>query len=188
MTVFSYQSQQKPQCWGNQAVHNAENRECSRCSFQLTCRDEIVKLGANRFPQQQYGQSYGGAPFAPPRPVQQTPQMQQQQQIHVLPPQQPAYYIPQQMNYQNPYQNYGGGPRVASPQVVNGVPPFTYGWIQDPLHGSIGHYGMPVRVQQPGETFGQRVVKNAALSMGESFLMQLVFALRQTYLPPGGKG
>jgi hypothetical protein len=71
-------------------------------------------------------------------------------------------------------------PAVAATQAV----PYGYGWTPDPLYYSIHAAPPPLRPQFQGETFFERVVKNAALGMMESFFKEMFMAVRQTFWQP----
>ena len=152
----------RPSCWGHANIFNADNRECSRCSFQNSCRDEIVKIGQN--------QSQSRPFFTNPPVINRTTHQPQ-----------PAFYNRPtgQTTVQNQIYN---PPQVQHTQNQQVIEPYTYGWIPDPLQHGIP--SVPVRVQLPGETFGQRVVKNAGLAMAESFIFSMFLAVRQAVLPP----
>jgi hypothetical protein len=62
--------------------------------------------------------------------------------------------------------------------------PYGYGWVQDPMHRYI-HTTPPVfRAQMPGESFGERMVKNIGLSMLESLFSTMFLSVRQMVWGP----
>jgi hypothetical protein len=62
-----------------------------------------------------------------------------------------------------------------------------YGWLHDPLYYTMAATPPPVRPQMQGESFVERVAKNAALAMVESLFGQCFLAVRQLILPPKPK-
>jgi hypothetical protein len=62
-----------------------------------------------------------------------------------------------------------------------------YGWLHDPLYYTMAATPPPVRPQMQGESFVERVAKNAGLAMVEAFFGQCFLAVRQLILPPAPK-
>lgn len=182
-------NQAAPRCWGKNYTEG--DRECRGCGFQESCKSEIIRNGVNRQPMyqtavpqqfQQYPQQpaphvqvpsyqpparvpsrfFVGGPqtnqYAPPQPVYQPQQAYQQ-------PQYPPQY--QQQQYAPPQnQQYG------------------YGWVNDPMHHYVHSIPPPHRPQMPGESFGERMVKNIGLSMMESLFANMFLSIRQMMWTP----
>jgi hypothetical protein len=147
-------SQPRPPCWGKSYDEN--NRECKGCPVQVSCKDEIIKLNVQRRPY------YGTQPTAPAYPAAAAPVPGYFPQ----PPQPRPYQPPQQIPI--PVANQGGG----------GLPLYGYGWIRDPMFHTI-HQAPVERNQFPGESFGERAIKNVALSLIEALFGSLLLAVRQ---------
>lgn len=166
-----------PPCFGKS--YDNDNRECRGCSFQTSCRDEVIKTRNSMAPTttdyyRQFG--YGGASIAPLRaPVAPAPQAMSSA---AAPPPYIGFGRP---SMQPPAQQY-------SQQLPPGYPPppryGDYGWLQDPLHYMMASAPTPMRPQMPGESFAERALKNAGLSMAEAFFMQAVMSVRQLVLAP----
>lgn len=162
---------ERPKCWAKSFDEVA--RECRGCSYQTSCKEEIIRSNAMRpiappAPQQQYYQ-----PYAVPQPVQ-----------VVYPPAQQQQFVPQFRGL-----SVAPIPPQQQPQQVQRVHPvptqqYGYGWIQDPLYYAIASAPPPMRPQMMDETFFGRVVKNTGLTMLEAFFGQCLIAVRQMVLPP----
>jgi hypothetical protein len=59
-----------------------------------------------------------------------------------------------------------------------------YGYAPDPMFQALATVPPMWRPQNPGETFGVRVLKNTALVLMEALLQQFMLATRQAFLPP----
>lgn len=180
---------ERPRCWSKS--HDEGSRECRGCSFQTSCKEEIIRLNAMRpmaapAPQPQY--------YAP----QYQPQYQQPFQPYAVP--QPVQVIQPPPVQQSLVPQFKGltsapatAPVLATPVMnaqpmrpVHPVPPqqYGYGWIQDPMYYALTSAPPPMRPQMGDETFFGRVVKNTGLAMLESFFGQCLLAVRQMVLPP----
>lgn len=174
---------QKPPCWGKSFEDG--NRECRGCGFQGSCRDEVIRASMNRT-------VYPQVPQYQPYFQQQAPQVQYPQ-IPVAPPVQvPQYQPPQQsvlfsrLSRAAPQQQPQMMPQMMMPQIQNQQTsiPYGYGWVPDPMHHYV-HTTPPVfRAQMPGESFGERMVKNIGLSMLESLFATMFLSVRQMVWGP----
>lgn len=165
---------ERPRCWSKAFDEGA--RECRGCSFQTSCKEEIIRLNSLK-------------PVAAPAPQQYFQQFQPQFQPYAVP--QPVQVIQPAQPAQAPAVPQFRGLQVAPvpPQQqrpVHQVPhqPYGYGWIQDPLYYTLSSAPPPMRHQMGEETFFDRTVKNVGLAMLESFFGQCLLAVRQMVLPP----
>ena len=162
----------RPKCWS--ASFDEGTRECRGCGFQVSCKEETLRVRANRQVtpvQQQYSPQY--QPYAVPQPVT-YPAPQVVPQFRGLPLAQiPPQQVPQQV-------------RPQTVQQIHPPPPqqYGYGWIQDPMYYTLTSAPPPMRPQIETETFLNRVLKNAALAILEAFFGQCLLAIRQMVLPP----
>lgn len=191
---------ERPPCWGRS--FNNEDPECRRCSYQNSCRDQIIRLSQslNRQP----------APvLQPPAPATVTPTsyFAQFQQVHpqaapTLPvPYQPAPApVPVATAPAAPQpvvvRHYAPPPAPPAPpkppvQVATqpAVPPppqmmDVYGRVQDPMYTMVTSAIPPFRPQMEGESFGMRVGKNMILVALEAVFGQIFLAVRQVFWPP----
>lgn len=149
-------------------------------------------------PPQQFYQT-APAPYMPPPPpaYMQTQQPQyrpQPWQSPPPPPQPPASFrVPvQQAPIAQPQQMHPGQPQVAPwapvhfpiPQALEYSRFGYYGYYPDQMWASVASVAPVWRPQQPGESFGTRVMKNMGLILLEHAFQQLMFATRQAFLPP----
>jgi hypothetical protein len=201
----SHLNQERPRCWGKE--YATDNRECRACSFNNSCRDQIIRSNINRpslyqqaqhtvptnntIPHVPYRTAYPAQTYATPQPVPTVPvqpaptftpptiPLQQPTYQHVQPPPryQPPQPQPQQAQPAQPQQQ-----QAQQPQPTQNSYP--YGWLQDPLYWQISATPSPVRPQLPGETYFQRVSKNMVLALAEAFFAQGLLAMRQLVLPP----
>lgn len=181
---------ERPKCWGQS--YNSEDRECRGCSWQASCRDQVIRTQVNRQPaapqqvqtpmnyyqpQQFAVPQHVPATFQPPRPPVQVAPPQPYQVTPYRPPQ------PQiQTQMQVPMMPLPA-PQVSQQPVQMSVIDY-YGRFQDPLHYSLMTAPPPYRPQMTGESFFERVAKNVALAMLEVVAMQGLLAVRQMVLPP----
>lgn len=184
----SQQLAERPRCWSKS--HDEGSRECRGCSFQTSCKEEIIRLNATRplaapAPQQPYyAPQYQPAPqqtfqpYAVPQPVQVLQQPVQQSLVPQFKGLTPAPVA---------------APVLATPVMtaqpmkpIHPIPQqqYGYGWIQDPMYYALTSAPPPMRPQMGDETFFGRVVKNTGLAMLESFFGQCLLAVRQMVLPP----
>lgn len=196
------QSGNRPGCWGRVDIYDSENRECRGCGFQSTCKSQVIKTtqanqqtvpqvsqlpyGQPPYQYQTQPQPYSApqqqalrlpVPFTPPQvpyaPVAQAPQpYAAPMRIPVI----PATPVPQQPQYHQPQVQQIPQMQMAAPQDV-------YGRIQDPLFFPIMN-SPPFRPQMPGESFGERILKNILLDAGTMAAFHIGLALRQMVLPP----
>lgn len=163
-----------PPCHGSQHKYDPTHQECRQCVFQNSCRDKVEAARRGAVPV-----AVVHNPFQPAIPQHQfQPVHQPQQQFHP----QPAYFQPPPQVPQNPYlQQYR-----AVPQQMQAIPVAQefYGRLQDPMHYILPANPVPLRPQMQGETFMQRVVKNAVLGFGELLCFELGKMFRQMVLPP----
>lgn len=104
-----------------------------------------------------------------PAPAAQAPaviQYRPQTPVAPQPAQQQAMQIPQQQQVPARFQDW-------------------YGRVQDPMFYAVTTAPPPFRPQFEGESFGERVMKNAGLAMAEAAVGQVLLAIRQMFLPPG---
>lgn len=167
---------ERPRCWSKEYSEGV--RECRICSYQVSCKDEIIRANVARQPAPAQQQPQYFQPYAVPQPV-------QVMNNHV--PQQSS--VPTFRGFQNPQTQLA--PMQHQPQqIVNRniyqqpTNQFGYGWIQDPLYFTLTSAPPPMRPQMGDETFFDRVVKNTGLAMLESFFGQCLIAVRQMVLPP----
>lgn len=173
---------ERPRCWSKS--FDDSSRECRNCSFQTSCKEEIIRMNAARQAAPQaptpYYQPQPFQPYAVPQPVSVVYPSPQPQQVGV----------PQ----------FKGLSPVPAPQPVQVAPPintrpvtsvyplppqqYGYGWIQDPLYYTLASAPPPMRPQMGDESFFDRTVKNVGLAMLESFFGQCLIAVRQMVLPP----
>lgn len=174
-TYDNFTKKEPPSCYGKS--YDNETRECQGCKFQTNCRDEVIKARNNMSTTTDYYRNfgYGGANIMPLRsPVAQAPTPQILPQYPQYPPNRPTLFP------------------SATPQLSQIVPVGyptparygEYGWLQDTLHYTMASSPTPMRPQMPGESFGERAMKNAGLAMAEAFFMQAVLAVRQLVLAP----
>jgi hypothetical protein len=185
VAVFQYGSPtaptiERPRCWGRS--FDEMSGECRRCGFQNSCKDEIIRLNINRQMPAPMMPAYGGpvpaGGYAAPQQLQQPVMMQ------MAPPQ---AQVAGAMMVRPP-----AAPPVAQEAAARQVQMMqqqqrsqeVYGWLHDPLYYTMAATPPPVRPQLQGESFWERVAKNAALSMGEAFFGQCFLAVRQLVLPP----
>lgn len=185
---------ERPKCWGKD--FNSEDRECKGCSWQASCRDQVIRSAVNRQPTVQqvqapmsYYQPFQQQQFVPqPQPMMQAPAPFQPPkpapapvQIQVQPPQ-PQYQVTQ---YRPPVP--AAQVQVPQPITAQQAPAMfleLYGRYQDPLFYPLTTAPPPYRPQMTGETFFERVVKNTGLAILETVFMQGLLAARQMVLPP----
>lgn len=167
----------RPRCWGNPAEYNPDLRECRGCTFQASCRDNVVRL-----------RNYGAPAYAPapvPSPYQ-----------PIVPP----GYVPAYPTAPPPARPTAAAVPVQTVQAANAPPAaplvarpdalypapqqYGYGWLHDPMYQAMSACPPPIRPQLPGENFWERVMKNMFLAAGESFFMHGFLAMRQLVLPP----
>ena len=162
---------ERPRCWGRS--FDSSSSECHRCGVQNSCKDEIIKLNVGRqipapsMYQPDYGGPHPASSYAVPQPTQ--PVYQQQMMARVQPPAPPTV-------------QEAAARALAQIQPPMQQPP--YGWLHDPLYYTMAATPPPVRPQMQGESFVERVAKNAALAMIESLFGQCFLAVRQLLLPP----
>jgi hypothetical protein len=149
---------ERPRCWGRS--YDDATRECRGCGFQVSCKDEIIKMNVNRPVVPAYFQP--SQPYTTPQPVQPVTYQQQAQRAPTL---QQTIQQPQQVQRFYPLLEH-------------------YGWMQDPLYYHLSATPPPVRQQMQGESFVERVMKNAGLSMLEALFGQCFLAVRQMVFPP----
>lgn len=177
----------RPSCWGKPDVYDSQDRECRGCGFQVSCRDQVIKLTpTHQTPPvtttpapyyHSYAAPYSAPQAAPmPAPVQIT---QYRPPVQVAPAPVPAPIAP-------PTYTAPAKPVVPTqPQVQQ--PMFQqdwYGRMQDPLFFTILS-PPPFRPQMHGENFGERFFKNLLLDLSAMAAGHLMLALRQMVLPPG---
>jgi hypothetical protein len=154
--------------------YNPQTRECRNCSFQNSCRDNIIRSrqATPGYYTQFATNGYAGPVPAPaPINVAQAPLpvvAQQQQVVRQPPPQQPMSAFP--------------------PPA-----PYSYGWLHDPLYYALYSAPPPMVPQLEGEGFLERMGKNMVRSMvtgvtGEAFLAarQWVWAPKKNEPSNGG--
>lgn len=168
---------ERPRCWGKS--FDETDRECRGCGFQNSCKDELIRNNVNR----PRGAMAAPAYYAP-QPVRPyaTPQA-----VHPL--QQPVTSYPYHQPVAPPASNVmtvakALSPMMGPPQLQPTPQAHRYGWLQDPLYWTIHSAPPPMRVQMDGETFLERVVKNAALAMLEKGAAECFLAIRQMLLAP----
>jgi hypothetical protein len=156
----------RPICWGKS--FNENDRECRGCSFQTSCKEEIVRLNTYRYSPPQ-APAYA-APAPVPVPV---PPWQQPPRVTALPVIQAPQLAPVQPMMRPPDQHT--------------IPPYGFGWAPDPLFYSLHAAPPMVRNQFQGEKFFERVGKNMLLSALESLCSQALLAARQMIWAPEQK-
>lgn len=158
----------RPICWGKS--FDETNRECRGCSFQTSCKEEVVRAASYSrpyygTPEAQRAPMYAAAPIPAPVPAP-VPVYTQPARASIL----PVVHQP--------------SPMAMKPEQRSDLPAYGYGWVNDQLFYSI-HTSPPVyRTQLPGETFVERAAKNVALSVFESLLGSLLLAARQIIWAP----
>lgn len=189
---FNYGTQtapvvERPRCWGRS--YDEVSSECRRCGFQNSCKEDIIRanMGRPMVPQQpQYGSTmYGPAPTSPYAVPQNVAPIvyQPQQALQPRPMQMPQAVLAPQQQQQAPQVAQEVAQRAMMANTVVQQPP--YGWLHDPLYYTMAATPPPVRPQMQGESFTERVVKNAGLAMVEALFGQCFLAVRQLVLPPG---
>lgn len=167
---------QRPSCFGSKFDNEA--RECKECEWKDPCRATIVQLNSGRFTSQSptyYSSGPQQMQYAVPTPVPYFAPPQQQQVFRPSPT--PVQVIPQQqMTYRPP--TASGSPQVAPTHVG------WYGAVQDPAFGTIHSIPPPFRPQFQGESFPERIIKNAVLSGLEAVTKEFLLGLRQVFLAP----
>lgn len=182
------QSGNRPGCWGRLDVYDSEGRECRGCGFQSSCRDNVIKQTINN--QQAVQQVSTGyyspyqqpMPFAPaPAPMAITPY----QAPAPAPVQVARFVAPAPVVQQQPVRVPAPIPTQLPQQAMHPgqMQHDWYGRMQDPLFFQILQ-PPPFRAQVPGESFGQRFIKNLALDLGTMAFFHAGLALRQMFLPP----
>ena len=162
---------ERPRCWGRS--FDEMSSECRKCGFQNSCKDEIIRLNINRpAPPMAMQPMYGPAPAVPYAAPQQVPPMMAFQPQPPPRPQQPQQYAQEAV-------------QRTVPMAMTQQPP--YGWLHDPLYYTMAATPPPVRPQMQGESFVERVAKNAGLAMVEALFGQCFLAVRQLILPPTPK-
>lgn len=176
----------RPSCWGSQ--YNSESRECRQCGWNTTCREYIVQLNINR--QNQAPQT--AAPVASPAPAFPLAPYTAPTPVAApawppapapAPPAAPAVFRPPTPPAPAPTVTPVGPQHQPSgyqlPPHIPAVMPGGYGTIQDPMFNYLGAIPAPIRPQYQGESFAQRVFKNAALGGVEGILHQITLGVRQ---------
>lgn len=200
------QSRNRPGCWGRTDIYDSENRECRGCGFQSTCQNQVIKTIQSAQPTvpqvsqshspyspfqhqpQQYSIPQSAfrvptpAPFSPPVPsyVPQAPlpaPYAVPTRIPVVPPAPMPQMHAAQMQPQMT--------QMPTQMPMTGAQDF-YGRVQDPLFFPVMN-APPFRPQLPGETFGERFLKNLFLDLGTMAAFHVGLALRQMILPPQPK-
>jgi hypothetical protein len=156
----------RPSCWGKS--FDPTNRECRGCPVQSSCQEEIHRLVRMSYQTPQYA-----APAPVPAPV----------PFHLpptpapMPAPIPVSYAPQPPHRPAPMQV--APPQPPPVQQPPAMPTYGYGWYPDPMAHYI-HAAPPViRVQQPGETFGERAAKNLVIHVLEALAGSFFLILRQ---------
>jgi len=155
----------RPRCFSDDRVYfvgAANERACRSCSFQMSCRDEILRMknqASARVPVSSYtNQGYGPVPI--PQQNSQFTQMQMPQQA------------PQPLRQPAPAQQVTQYPQSV-PQAMIGPYPapesYQYGWLVDPLYYTMAASPPPPVPTLEGERSHTRFGKN----IGRSFLLAL---------------
>lgn len=205
-------SSERPKCWGRD--FQSEDRECKGCSWQVSCRERVMKEAIDR--QRAEVQPFGAPTMTnyyqpQPQTFQPAPQYAMPQQVppstyyqpaplaRQIPVQAPApapYTVQVQQQQQPMYAPVPYRPpaqAVPAPPAVQAMSPIPqhqmlvmdyYGRFQDPLLYPLTMAVPPPRPQLPGESFAERLIKNMALSMGEAFLVNLILGVRQLVWAP----
>lgn len=208
---FGAGSVSPPPCFGT--GYDNDSARCLACSFSSPCRQTVVRLGVERMsyvpqyapavavqpPQQFYPTAPAPAPYLPPPPpaysTQQPAQYRPPPWQAPTPPSPPSSFrVPVQTAPlpQAPQYAQGVGQQVAPWAPVHfPIPaalPYSrfgyYGYYPDQMWASVASVAPVWRPQQPGESFGTRVIKNMGLVLLEHAFQQLMFATRQAFLPP----
>jgi hypothetical protein len=205
--IYGAGSVSPPPCFGT--GYDNDSPRCLACSFQYSCRQTVVSQGVQRMsyapqyapvgavqpPQQYYQTAPAPAPYIPPPPpayAQQSLQYRPQPWQPPPPPQPPPQYRVPVQQAPVPQQQQVGQPVASWAPVHFQIPQSLeysrfgyYGYYPDQMWASVASVAPVWRPQQPGETFGTRVIKNMGLILLEHAFQQLMFATRQAFLPPG---
>lgn len=200
---------ERPKCWGRQ--YDSEDRTCKGCSWQVTCKEQVIRGALERQPQSPptmsqptYYQPYPPptqytvpqqVPVAGPQPsYYQQPATRPTTVATVAPPppaQQPQYQMVQfrapAPPAQAPQQQMQPPAQPMMPVAQQPQPYYAdrYGQYQDPMVMYLHAAPPPYRPQFEGESFWERMGKNIALSMAEAAIGGLLLGVRQLMLPPG---
>ena len=162
---YNYGDPQRPPCWADERYHNPKTNECRSCTFQTSCRDQILRTRgyqpaapAVAPPVAPYYNNglVPGYPIAPPTtvPVNTAPQGQL---VRQPPPQQGAYPPPAR---------------------------YAYGWLNDPMYYQMAASPPPMIPALEDEGFFERLGKNILIDGLRSLTWQLHLATRQWVWAP----